>query len=580
MSEADQLFQQAYACQCGGDLLAAARFYTELLSRQPRHAVACNNLGNVVLGLGHAVEAEACFRQALDLRQDYGEARFNLGRLEHLCGRYDEALRDYTEAMALLPDQPQPAYNRALLLNELGCLDEAVLAYRNLLSRVPDHAHAWNNLGKALRERGEVHEAIGAFERALRIAPADAEIASNRLFALLHADAPDPENWLNAQAEFRRLWTSERLLTPGHDRDPWRPLKVGLVSGDLGNHPVGRFLEPLADHLDAGECQLYAFPTFDRADSIANHLRSRCQAWHSLAGLDDLAAARLIAGKQIDVLLDLSGHTAGNRLGVFSLHPAPVQITWLGFLGSTGMAAMDWRLTDAICDPSGVAEAWHYEKMLRMAGCQWCYRPPSVAGSLPISQPGGAPVLGSFNSVGKLSNTILDLWAGILVSLPAATLRVFACPAGESRRRILARLAGSHIDAGRVAFVDRCSTAEYFEHFHQVHIALDSYPYTGGTTTCDALWMGVPVVSLAGNHSVSRSGASLLAAVGLADWVARSPDEYASIVRKWVGNPDDLSKLKGGLHARMVQSSLMDEADFARRWLGAIRSAWQEGCRR
>lgn len=546
----------------------------EAVERAPDSAQAWNDLGNATLDLGHPGEAEQCFRHAIELAPAMAEARYNLGRLMHLGGRLPEALAGYEQALALAPRLAPAAYNRAILLAAIGRADDSAAAYRDLLSWAPDHADAWNNLGKALREQGLAEAAVAAFNRAADAAPADAEIASNRLFALLHAESTDSASLRAAQAAYGRLYAAP-ARRHGNRPDPERRLRIGFVSPDLREHPVGRFVEPLFDRLDPARAEVFCYPTAACDDDLARRLRAVAAGWRPLSGVGSREAAAVIGADGIDVLVDLAGHTAGNRLDVFAEKPAPVQLGWLGYLGGTGLAAIDGRLTDAFCDPPGIAEAWQIEALWRLPRCQWCYRPPAVTPTPLGRLAGDGVVFGSFNNVAKLSDGLLAAWGRLLRRLPESRLLVAGAPEGEARRRIAEALA---VAESRLVFAPRCAPADYFALYRQVDIALDSHPYAGGTTTCDALWMGVPVVAWAGGRPCARSGASLLAAVGLADWVAATADEYVALAANWARNPAELSALKAGLRARMQQSPLMDEADFARAWLAVVRSAWQHWC--
>lgn len=576
----ERLFNFALARQQAGDLAQAIQAYAEILERQPDHAQAANNLGNVMLAMGHGTEAEACFAQALAVSPEMVEAIYNRARLYQLQGRAALALDGYHQVLERAPELVSAAYNRAILLRELEGVDAAVDAYRQLLARSPDYADAWSNLGKALRERGEVAEALAAFERAVELAPNDAEIASNRLFCLLHDERPGSERLLHAQEAYAGRFSAapgETVDHRKHDRDPHRTLRVGMVSPDFRDHPVGRFVEPLLDALDHRQIVPVALSTAPVEDALSKRLRAGFAEWHDLYGIDDAVAAREIAALRIDVLIDLAGHTAGNRLCLFARRPAPVQATWLGYLGSTGLKAIDWRLTDGRCDPPGF-ESLHAERLMRLPGCQWCYRRPEAG--VPLAEPASAGVrLASFAGSAKLSDTILDLWARLLTAIPEARLLLVGIPPGRARQRIVERLAAVGA-AAAVDIQDRLPMADYLARLGSVDIVLDTWPYAGGTTTCEALWMGVPVLTLAGERSCSRSGASLLTTVGLADWIATNADDYVAIARFWAGRPKELRALSEGLRAQVEASPLMNASAFARDWEAAIRSMWQHSCMR
>ena len=574
----EQLFARALHAQESGDLPAAAGIYAQILEKWPG-AQAANNLGNVMLSMGHVNEARACFTQALALNPAMLEARYNLARVDQMTGRLEAAEAGYAEVLSGCRLE-QAAYNRAIVLRDMGKLDEAAVAYEALLTWAPNHANAWNNLGKARREQGDVAGAVAAFDNAVRYAQEDAEIASNRLFCLLHDEMTDAEALFSAQRVF-----AERFEAPlrahwrgfENDKDVLRPLRVGFVSGDLRDHPVGRFLLPLLEHLDPAQMTAVAFSNAPVEDVVSERMKACVSEWHTIFGVDDGTVSEFVRQRQIDILIDLSGHTAGNRLGVFARKPAPVQAAWLGYLGSTGLRAMDWRITDAACD-SPWMDQWHTERLARMPYSQWCYRPPRDV-PLPEMRLSSEIRLGAFVGAAKISESALTLWGRLLADLPFARLLLVGVPPGQARQRIATRFSASGVRE-RFSFLDRMPIEDYLRQMGQVDIMLDSFPYAGGTTSCDVLWMGVPVVSLAGSRSSSRSGASLLPLVGLADWVASNTEEYAGIVRRWANAPDELRQLRTGLRGRMEKSPLMDETGFARDWMAMIRTLWQDWVQR
>lgn len=583
LEDATAQFMLAQAAQERGARAEALSAYADALTLRPEYPEALNNLGNLLRQMGHGTEAEATLRQALAQSPRYAVAHYNLGLLLHEQGRGEEALAAYGAALACDARLEQAAYNCAALLHDLGRLDESVSAYRALLNWAKGHAHAWNNLGQALRERGEAGSAAAAFERALGLAPEDAEIYSNLLFALQHLGQGDGVSLLAAHrgyaARFERGGAPRR-----HENlpDPERPLRIGLVSADFRAHPLANFIEPLLEAHDRLRYALVCFSNCPLEDGTTARLRAQADRWQVIAGVDDERAAALVEALAIDILVDLSGHTAGNRLGLFLRKPAPLQLTWLGYLGTTGLAAIDYRISDGPADPAGIAEAWHSEALLRLPGSQWCYRPnvdsPAVS-PLPAMK-NGYLTFGSFNSVAKLSDELLARWQQLLADLPGTRLVVAAAPQGGARQRILDRLARGGVAAERISFRGRASIRDYLALYGEVDIALDSHPYAGGTTTCDALWMGVPVISLAGSRSAARSGASLLAAVGLDDWLADSPREYLGIAAKWLDNIPDLAALRGGLRASIETSPLMDAKAHARDWQALVRAAWRDWCAR
>ena len=582
--DAETYYSLGLTLQAKGDLAAALQAYVDALERRSHYPEVLNNLGNVLRDLGQTTEAEACLRQALAQRPDMASTHYNLARLlQQQGGRAAEALSEYDACLSLMPRLAEAAYNRALLLYDNRQLDAAVDAYRQLLEWAPGYTEAWNNLAKALRERGQAGEAAVAYQRALAQAPDDAEVFSNYLFLQQHLPGADGLALLDAHRAYAARFEAAAPAPPAHgnSREADRVLRVGLVSADFCAHPLANFLEPVLARHDRSQVELICLSNSPQQDETTLRLRALADGWQLLHGLSDHGAAELVRSLSIDILIDLSGHTAGNRLGLFILKPAPLQLTWLGYIGTTGLRAIDARITDALADPPGLAEAWHSEALLRMPHSQWCYRPHAEAP--PVSAPPfaakGFVTFASFNNVAKLSDELLDLWGCLLAELPSARLLVAGAPPGVARQRMVDRLAGQGVSASRLDFRERTSVGAYLGLFGEADIALDAFPYQGGTTTCDALWMGVPVLSLTGQRSVARSGVSLLGTVGLQDWVLDTPQAFLAQARKWAGNAPDLGSLRLDLRARIKNSPLMDETGFVRDWEALLRKAWRAWCK-
>jgi predicted O-linked N-acetylglucosamine transferase (SPINDLY family) len=309
-------------------------------------------------------------------------------------------------------------------------------------------------------------------------------------------------------------------------------------------------------------------------------VRALAERWHDVSALSQREMADAIHGDGIDILVDLLGHCIDSDLAVFAEQPAPVQASWLGYLNSTGLSRMHYRLTDAVSDPPGVADRLHSEALVRLPHSQWCYRPvlevPHAA--MPPCARNGFVTFGSFNHMLKLSRTALDLWRRILGALPEARFVALGVPPGPGHERLLAHFAAGGIARERLTLVPPVPLEEYFRWFDAVDLALDSTPYSGGTTTCDTLWMGVPVVTLAGSRSASRSAASILSAIGLGEWIARSPEDYVRLTLELAGSGSRLAELRASLRARMRASPIMDEARFVRALEDAYRLMWRRWC--
>jgi len=537
---------------------------------------------------GRSGEAEACLRRVVEL--DPGNARVlnELGLVLRERGRVEEAIAAYERALAALPALADPHVNLGNVRSEQGRLGEAVAHYRRALALQPAHAQAWNNLAIAWREQGRLEEADTAARRALEIQPAFPVAHSNLLYQLnFRADLAPAQVF-----EEHRGWGARyadalaaRGAPAAHDPDPGRPLRIGYVSPDLRMHSVAFFLEPLLVHHDRERFAVWCYSNAGRADHVTERLRGLVDGWRDIRALDDAAACERIRADRIDVLVDLAGHTSHHRLLVFARRPAPVQVTWLGYPNTTGMAAMDHRITDAIADPPGDADRWHSERLLRLDGGFLCYRPPFALpdAGVPPSWRGEPFTFGSFGSAAKIGAGVIEAWAALLHRVGGARLLLKARQLGDAEtcERILAGFRRLGVPDERVLLQARISDKrEHFAAYRGVDVALDTFPYNGTTTICEALWMGVPVVSLAGRAHAARVGASLLTAAGLAELIARTRGEYVARALELAGDVERLRRYRETLRPRLEASPLGDGRAFAARIEHAFRSLWAERCAR
>jgi protein O-GlcNAc transferase len=339
------------------------------------------------------------------------------------------------------------------------------------------------------------------------------------------------------------------------------------------------FLMPLLERHDRSSHEIYCYAISDASDGVTKQIVERCDVWRGVHSMPRLEIARLIHSDEIDVLVDLAGHSSIPSFNIFARAPAPVQAAWLGYLCTTGLTRIQYRISDAYADPPA-SDRLHTETLVRLPRAQWCYRP--FASVEPAAQPpcvrNGFITFGSFNYAAKLSRSARRLWAQILKRVPGSRLLAAGVPEGPARETILRDFAGDGVDAGRVSFEPRTSLESYLARIGDVDIALDPMPYSGGTTTCDCLWMGVPVLTLPGDRPVSRSAGSILTAVGLADWIAASPEDYVRRAAEAAASPETLVRLRGELRGRMRASPLMDEAGFARDMEAAYRRMWRAWC--
>ena len=446
----------------------------------------------------------------------------------------------------------------------------------------PSRAEAHNNLGSVLRDQGRLDEALASLRTAVALRPDDAKAASNLLLTL-HSH-PD----LDARAilaEHRR-W-ARRLADPlaaqiqphANERAPDRTLRVGYLSPDFRAHPVGQMLLSLFANHDRRHVAVVTYADVRRPDELTRDLKARADEWNDTAGLSDAQLADRIRADRIDILVDLAVHTAGNRMLVFARKPAPVQVTMLGLPATTGLATMDYRLTDPYLDPPGTSDAHYTERSIRLPHCFWTFPPPAEApppGALPAEQ-NGFLTFGCLNQLIKVSAPALELWRQILLALPGSRL-VLQSPPGRHREAIRTLFQEVGIAGGRVAFVPRAGRIAYFRRYLDLDLALDPFPYNGHTSTLDALWMGVPVITLAGRTTVGRGGVSILSNLGLTELIARTPEQYVAIALDWARDPARLAALRDGLRQRMLASPLMDGKQYARDVEAAFRKMWQRWC--
>ncbi|MGD0768986.1 MAG: tetratricopeptide repeat protein [Tepidisphaeraceae bacterium] len=566
-----------------GQLDEAIAAYRQAIRIKPGYAEAHGNLGIALVEVGQLDEAIASHRQAIRLKPELAEAHYNMGIALQGKGQLDEAIAAYRQAIRLKADFAEAYSNLGIALVGLGQLDEATKAHLEAIRFKPNLAEAHNNLGNALKDMGQLDEAIASYRQALRLKPGYASAYSNLIFALHYHPGYDVRMIHEVLGRWNRQHAEplKKFIRPhANNRDPDRRLRIGYVSPGFGDHPVGWFLLPLLANHDHQRVEVFAYAQVPAPDKMTQRLRTHTDAWRSLVGLSDAQAADLIRQDRIDVLVDLALHAANNCLLVFAHKPAPVQATYLAYAGSSGLATMDYRLSDPYMDPVGGDDSVYSEQTIRLPQTYWCYQPVV---DLPLQAPPtlekGFITFGCLNNFCKVNEPLLSLWARLLGAVPHSRLLLHAYE-GSHRQRVLERLQREGIDPQRVNFVGRAPLAAYFERYQSIDIALDTLPYGGGTTTCDALWMGVPVVSLAGKMALGRAGLSILSNVGVPELVANTPEEYVCLAVRLANDLPRLMGLHSTLRQRMRASPLMDGPRFARNVEAAYRQMWRNWCSR
>jgi protein O-GlcNAc transferase len=563
----------------------AAVAYATAIQLDPSLAEAYHGLSVILERKGDIDSALVASTTATRLKPDFADAHNGLGVARRRKGLLTEAIEAFATAVQLDPGHVHAANNLGCALSDSDRLDEAITIFRDAVRARPDFPMTYNNLGNACRQAGELDEAISCYQKALEIEPGYVLAHSNLLYALHGHPDYRAEDLLT---EHRR-WNDvhARPLMPHHrphdnelGEDVDRRLRVGYVSPDLRRHPVGFFLLPLFSEHDRRQCEIFCYADVTAADEVTEQLRAAASVWRNIAGLSDEQVAALVRDDRIDILVDLTMHAADSRLLVFARKPAPVQVTYLAYCGTTGLDTMDYRMTDPYLDPPGRGETHYSEQSIWLRDTYWCYRPvasievrPAPASTL------GRPTFGCLNDFSKVGKTTLAVWSRLLRTVPESRLLLHA-PTGSPRQRVRDFLSRESIDADRVSFVGRVPLHDYLEIHHQIDIALDPFPYGGGRTTCDALWMGVPVVSLVGTTGVGRGGASILSNLGMPELLAKNAEEYVRIAADLTRDTERLNTLRLGLRERMKYSPLMDEPRFARSMESAYREMWEMAVRR
>jgi predicted O-linked N-acetylglucosamine transferase (SPINDLY family) len=578
-----------------------------------------NHLGNlavVLTELGRFSQAIDTFTAALRLQPDNPHLHGNLGNVFHQMKLYDKALASYHTALSLNPNIPEVWLNAGNTLSELHRFHDAVEAQERALALKPDLPEAWVGLGNAARHAGQMDRAIQAFNRALELRPdlGDAytglgaayhligrlreandhyrrgaditgrpEVADGLLVSLHLDESADPQSLFREHTAWNQKYArplASEIQPHPTSPDPNRRLRIGYVSAYFNSRPVGRFLTPLFENHDHSAFEIVCYSDLRQGDAVTDSLRARTDLWRDTLILDDAQLASQIRDDRIDILIDLGMHTRGNRMLTFARIPAPVQVTYLAYCSTTGLDTIDYRLSDPFLDPTDDDQPFYSERTIRL-NSYWCYPPPDNAaepGPLPATQTGHI-TFGCLNDFSKVTNASLEMWGRAMSQTPNSRLILHSYEGGH-RAHVLDTFAKHGVDPARIKFVAMQPTAQYFATYHDIDIALDPTPWCGGTTTCDALYMGVPVVTLSSRTAISRGGASILGQLALTQWVAKDPAQYIQIAKDLASNLPKLAQTRRELRDTMRRSRLMDGHAFARDFEDKLRTMWKNWCAR
>lgn len=567
-----------------GRWLDAAGSLTRALRLRPAAVPCALRLGQALVFAGQRAEAEAVLRHAVKLQPQNAEAWDLLAHCLKTQDKLAEALQCHERIVTLQPGYAPGWFGYGLTLSLFGRITEALACHERALAADPCFAKAHYGRAQALQQANRLPEAIAAYDRFLELEPGHAEANSYRLFALNYGEDRSREEIFAAHAAYGRSLPAGPARAFPATPDPARRLRVAVLSPDLRMHSCAYFLEPLLQHLDRGAFEVVLYHDHFREDAVSARLKAGAALWRNFVGVAAADVERTILADAPDILVDLAGHTGMvNRLPLFARRLAPVQVNYLGYPNTTGVPAMDYRFTDAIADPVGEADGLATERLIRFAPTAWCYAPPadSPAPAVPPSARGGPFTFGCFNNPGKVGPATARLWAEVLRAVPGSRLllkgKEFSRP--DVRDRQLALFAAAGIAADRIELVERTAgVSEHLALYGRMDVALDSFPYHGTTTTCEALWMGVPVVSLRGDRHLARVGASLLTAVGHPEWVAATSADYVAIAARLAADPAALVAGRAGLRGELERSALMDHAGQAARWGAALRQCWTAWC--
>lgn len=565
----------------------AVAAYQQALDLRPNYPEAVNNLGLIYTGRGDFEQAEILLRGLLADNPDYFDAHINLGNLLMDTGRPGEAQFYFRRTVSMRPQSALAHDRLGAALRNRTRVSEAIGELKAALDLDPGFYPAWNDLGTCYFVKGDHAEADRAFEKSIELNPAQRHAWHNWIF-LSNFRSFSCSTIFARHKKFgehaRAVCGPVPATYPRNVVDTGRRLRIGFVSGDFRRHSVAYFLESAIANLDPNAFELIAYATSQLEDEMTERLRPYFWKWRNLYGVPDLAAVDLIRNDEIDVLFDLSGHTNHNRLMVFSYKPAPVQVSWLGYPNTTGLDCIDYRLTDDLVDPETADDHFYSEKLLCLPGPFLCYTPPR--NSPPVAESPAAKcgriTFGSFNARVKIGDECIALWSRVLNALPESRLIIKSINGVEeedARNELVAKFADCGVARGRVTVCGaKDSVLDHLETYGEVDIALDTVPYNGTTTTCEALWMGVPVLCLAGDRHASRVGSAILKRLDLDPWIARTFDEFVANATKLAKDIPALVQLRSTLRERLRASPLMDSDAMGRNLGQAIRSMWTRYC--
>ncbi len=593
----------------------AAELINKAIVNNPKNPIFHFNLGVVLNALGKWKDAAKAYEQALSLKRDYVEALNNLGNIMETHGQLDGAIEKFQHALLLNPEYVEALNNLGNALKAKGQIDDAIEKYKQVLRLKPDYAEALNNFGNALKAKGQIDDAIEKYQKALRLKPEFPEAwinlsNSQEALGLIESaidscrealrhkpDYVTAHSYLLYLMSYNVLYYPTRILEEHRNWDaihggkqkahtfshsssggPDKRLKIGYVSPDLRQHAVSLFFEPILKNHDRNKVEIFCYVEVSKPDAVTERLKMMADKWRTTVALSDEKVAHMIYDDKIDILIDLAGHTADSRLRVFTYKPAPIQVTYLGYCTTTGIKAMDYWITDMVLHPKDTIEL-AVETIIRLPRCWICYQPPADAPKIEQRTcTNNGVTFGSFNNLSKITPNVIACWSQILKEVPDSRLflkaRLLADP--FIQERILVQFAHQGLSRERITLSPH--TPLYMADYAKVDIALDTFPRTGGATTADAIWMGVPVITLVGQRYIERQGASMLKAVGLEKYIASTLEDYITKAVVLAKDHERRIELHTSLRELMANSPLCDGRDLTRELEDAYRKIWHTWC--
>jgi protein O-GlcNAc transferase len=568
-----------------GRLQEAMNSYEKALSANPNSAGAYFCLADIFLQQNLLDEAATCFNKALQLSPPNAEVYKNIGYLFHQKGKFKEAATFYQKAIEIDPDSYDAYNNLGSIFRYTGQLEEALAYYQKAIEINPEFTEVYLNVGNVCQDKGQIAEAEKYYRKAIQIKPDFVLCYSNLLFALNYDSRHDVKTVFKEHISFAEKYAEPlypKTYLHTNDRSPNRRIKIAYLSPDFRRHPVAYFVEPALSSHNHIDFEVFCYMNGAVQDEITERMRKYADQWRNISGFSSEKVDELIRNDGIDILIDLAGHTANNRILLFARKPAPIQVSWTGYLTTTGLSAMDYKICDMYTDPPGMTEKFYTEKLVRLPESFLCYSPDGDAPEntgLPALKTGYI-TFGSLNKLAKVSQEVISAWSEILKAIPNSKMimKDFCFADGMTCRQTIDKFIQRGVAAEQITFQSWDPSPKHLETYNMIDIGLDTFPFNGATTTCEALWMGVPVITLAGNAYHSRTGISLLSNVGLKELVAKTYDEYIEIAVRLATDINKLRALRERLRDMMKQSPLMNAKQFTLNLEDCYRRMWKTWC--